>query len=309
VCNHLETLTRSLQDEIRSPAPHPCIVYVSSAQVYNVVALIAQSSPSEQTIHVVLKFFNLLVDNEEGGFVEDDCFADALIKVLDSISSSGYSSVSAETEGHIAELLFGVAAKVRLHPEILSIWFRPVTEARVSSKTAFEISATSISNRRDFPLFYALIGYVHHDGRVGDFARTGLLYLLGSSSHAEELEKWIVESELPTLMASGLGALYSRLSRCFPFSTRFSYHTKLHRKLVLSFAEDSVPAIVAFSESQMPPLPFDVEMTGSPEFQAVLGTFLSYLVFWQDVLEQCPSKDVKLTLLDHFKLLFLRQLL
>lgn len=282
---------------------------MSSAQVYSVVASIAQSLPSEQTIHVALDFFNLLVDNEEGGFVEDGYFADALIKIFDSTSSSIHSPFSPETEGHVAELLFGVAAKVRLHPEILPIWFRPAAEGNGPSRTAFDSSTTTSSNRQDFPLFYALIEYVHHDGRVGDFARTGLLYLLGAAAHAEDLEKWVVESELPTLMASGLGALYSRLSRCFLFPTFLSYQTKLHRKLVLSYAEDSVPAIVAFSEVQMPSLAFDVEVTGSPEFQAVLGTFLSYLVFWQDVLEQCPSKDVKLTLLDHFKLLFLRQLL
>ena len=53
----------------------------------------------------------------------------------------------------------------------------------------------------------------------------------------------------------------------------------------------------------------DAELTGSPDFQASLMTFLSYLAFWQDILEQCPSEDVKLTLLEHFKLLFLQQLL
>lgn len=30
---------------------------------------------------------------------------------------------------------------------------------------------------------------------------------------AQDLEQWIVESDLATLMASGLGALYSQLSR------------------------------------------------------------------------------------------------
>lgn len=202
-----------MEDEIRSPAPHPCIAYVASSQVYDVVTTIAQSLSNEQTLHLALKFFNLLVDNEEGGFVEDGCFADALVKCVDRISSSGSSLVSTQTEGDIAELLFGVAAKIRLEPGILPVWFRPRREAGAVSRTAFEISTSSSPDRRAFPLFYFLVEYLHHDGRVGDFARTSLLYLLGSSAHAEELEKWIVESELPTMMASGLGALYSRLSR------------------------------------------------------------------------------------------------
>jgi hypothetical protein len=298
-----------LEDEIPSPAPHPCIAYVASSQVYDVVASIAQSSSSDQTVHVALKFFNLLVDNEEGGFVEQGCFADALMKCVDGFSSSGSLSLSAQIEGDIAEILFGVAAKIRHQPEILPVWFRPRTEEGASSRTPFGISTPSSFSRRDFPLFYSLVEYVHRDGRVGDFARTGLLYLLGSSANAEELEKWIVESELPTFMASGLGALYSRLSRCFPFPSRSCSQTNLYRKLVVSFSEETFPAIVAFSDVQKRPPALHAEVTCSPEFQAVLATFLSYLAFWQDVLEQCPSKDVELTLLDHFQLLFLQQLL
>lgn len=213
MCNNLEILTRLLEEEIRSPAPHPCIIYVASSHFYDVVASIAQSFSSEQALHLALKFFNLLVDNEEGGFVEDESFANALIKCVDKIYTSSSSPISAQTEGNVAELLFGVAARIRLQPGILPVWFRPRKEAEAFSKSAFDITPSLGPDRRVFPLFYFLVEYLHHDGRVGDFARTGLLYLLGSSVHAEELEKWIVESDLPKMMASGLGALYSRLSR------------------------------------------------------------------------------------------------
>lgn len=202
-----------MEEEIRSPAPHPCITYVAAAQVYDIVATIAQSFSSEQIVHLALQFFNLLVDNEEGGFVEDDSFADVLIKCLDKISTLGSLQVSAQTEGDIAELLFGIAARIRLQPAILPVWFRLRTEAGDPSRTTFDLSTSSGPDRQIFPLFYFLVEYLHHDGRVGDFARTGLLYLLGSSIHSEELEKWIVESDLPKMMASGLGALYGRLSR------------------------------------------------------------------------------------------------
>ena len=47
----------------------------------------------------------------------------------------------------------------------------------------------------------------------------------------------------------------------------------------------------------------------SQDFQTHLVTFLSYLTFWQDVLEHCRSTDVRHTLIDHFQVLFLQQLL
>lgn len=47
----------------------------------------------------------------------------------------------------------------------------------------------------------------------------------------------------------------------------------------------------------------------SEYLQGHLATFLSYLAFWQDVLEHCRSVDVRQTLLDHLQVLFLQQLL
>jgi hypothetical protein len=57
------------------------------------------------------------------------------------------------------------------------------------------------------------VDYVHSEGRAGDFARTGLLYLIETASRSKDLEKWLIESDLDTLMATGLGALYSQLGR------------------------------------------------------------------------------------------------
>lgn len=47
----------------------------------------------------------------------------------------------------------------------------------------------------------------------------------------------------------------------------------------------------------------------SPDYQMHMSTFLSFLTFWQDVLEHCRSLDVRQTLIDHFQVLFLQQLL
>jgi hypothetical protein len=135
--------------------------------------------------------------------------------------------------------------------------------------------------------------YIHHEGKVGDFARTGLLYIIEAASSSGPLEQWIVESDLSTLMATGLGALYSQLSR----------------KLVVDHLPHNLPPILAFSDYEHPTSNYEVISSCSPEFQSHLETFLSHLLFWQDVLNHCRSVEVKSTLLEHFQVIFLQQLL
>lgn len=40
-----------------------------------------------------------------------------------------------------------------------------------------------------------------------------------------------------------------------------------------------------------------------------MDSFMSYLLFWQDTIDHCKSAEVNGTLLDHFQVLFLEQLL
>ena len=78
---------------------------------------------------------------------------------------------------------------------------------------------------------------------------------------------------------------------------------------MVSYATDAVPTVVAFSDEAQPLTAFDAVQTCSSEFKESLANFLNYLVFWQDILDNCTSYDVKQTLLDHFEFLFLKQLL
>ena len=265
--------------------PHLCARHVSTFHIYNIIASLASIYPDEGISQEALDIFKLLLDSEEGDFLKDKGFADALIGFVSTISSA---VLPVEFEARTVEVLFSIAAKLRLDSELLLTWFRP-------SKKGWALPSEGSQahmDKEEFPLFYLTLDYIHHDGRAGDFARTGLLYLIESAAHSTSLEQWIIESDLATLMASGLGALYSQLSR----------------KLVLAF--DGEPSSTETSiDATRPRTPADVEKTTSPEFKAHLATFLSYLVFWQDVLEHCSSSDVKQSLLDHFKFLFLQQLL
>lgn len=81
------------------------------------------------------------------------------------------------------------------------------------------------------------------------------------------------------------------------------------RKLVVTYSTEDPPTVLVLSDYSSSPPTFEAESSNSPEFQTHLETFLTYLIFWQDVLEHCRSADVKQTLLDHFQVLFLQQLL
>ncbi|KAF2144316.1 uncharacterized protein K452DRAFT_296513 [Aplosporella prunicola CBS 121167] len=289
-----QRLTSILTEESRSPAPHLCLSFSSSSQIFTAVSRIASTSHNEAVVREAVGVFGALIDSEEEEFLANERFAEALMTFLSKIANSQSLMLGEDTDAEIVELLFGICAKIRLESEILPIWFssRPKVDKDGSSLVA-KAGFAGVTQKEAFPLCYQLIDHVHHEGRIGDFARTGLLYIFETASKSENLEKWIVESDLATLMASGLGALYSQL----------------HRKLSVIHPEKGMPVILALSDYPQVHLPADAESVFSPEFRSHMDTFLSYLAFWQDVLEHCRSFDVRHTLIDHFQVLFLQQLL
>lgn len=64
-----------------------------------------------------------------------------------------------------------------------------------------------------------------------------------------------------------------------------------------------MPLIVALSDYA------PAETASRPKLGAHMDAFLSYLLFWQDTIDHCKSVEVNDTLLDHFQVLFLQQLL
>jgi hypothetical protein len=199
-----------------------------------------------------------------------------------------------DTEVEVVELAFNITTKIRLDPEILPAWF--TAQAHEDPEGGLEDAHekfTGKTHKADFPLFYLLIDYIHHEARTGDFARTGLLYIIEAAANSVALEQWIVESDLATLMATGLGALYSQLSR----------------KLVIDHPLDELPPILALSDYEHPVTTSEIVSSVSLDFQGHMETFLSHLAFWQDVLNHCKSIEVKQTLLEHFQVIFLQQLL
>ncbi|KAJ4294184.1 hypothetical protein N0V90_007874 [Kalmusia sp. IMI 367209] len=284
-------LSKMLEDESRLPAPHLCLAFAAAQQIYTAVSKIAATSHDEGMVRDAVQLYNALIDSEEEDFLENDVFAVSLMNFIGrSISSI---TLGEDIEADIVELLFGIAAKIRLQPEILPVWFTTASADRNGRLVNQKVDFAGVTQKEDFPLCYQLIDKVHHEGRIGEFARMGLLYIFESASKSLPLEQWIVNSDLPTLMATGLGALYSQLSRL----------------LSILHPPEGMPLILQLSDyAEMRTNP-DATSLFSDDFQSHLVTFLSYLTFWQDVLEHCRSTDVRHTLIDHFQVLFLQQLL
>ncbi|KAF8245062.1 hypothetical protein K440DRAFT_423079 [Wilcoxina mikolae CBS 423.85] len=287
---YIKRLTDLLVEEEKRSA-RLCMNFCYEKQIFIVLSEIGQAG-SLAVIQECIMGFSTLIENEDEDFLGRESFAHSLIAFLQTTSQR----LVPAFEGEFVELLFSIASKIRQNPGILGVWF--TNGDKEGSVSGYEILEplqrfAGITNKEDFPLFYLLIDHVHQEGKVGDFARTGLLYVVETASSSGALERWIVESDLATLMASGLGALYSQLSR----------------KLVITHSTDHPSKILLLTDSPMSSPEVDAETPNSPDFKTHLETFLSYLTFWQDVLEHCRSVAVKQTLLDHFQVLFLQQLL
>ncbi|KAK5127910.1 hypothetical protein LTR85_005027 [Meristemomyces frigidus] len=290
----LDRLVVLIREETRAPVPHICLQYAASSQIYAVVGRAATVSHREAVIHSAVAVYAALIDSEEEDFLAKPSFAKSLMRLITRVIDSGNVLIGVDTETAILEVLFTISAKIRLQPEILSVWFQSTAKPGLEDVFAREKkSFVGITQKDDFPLCYLLIDRVHHEGRIGDFARTGLLYIFEATGRSADLEEWVVSSDLPTLMASGLGALYSQLSR----------------ELSILHPDATLPAVLAMSDYSTTHTRATAESAFSEKHQGQMATFLSYLAFWQDVLDHCRSADVKQTLLDHFQILFLQQLL
>ncbi|KAI5254550.1 hypothetical protein E4T42_02314 [Aureobasidium subglaciale] len=287
----LQNITALLAEESRTPAPHLCLNFAQSSQIYSVVARAASTSRDERLVRQAILLFSLLLESEDEDFVASNAFARSFMRFASKVIDSNSGGFGEDIEADVVELLFAVVAKIRIQPDILSVWFSSSANNNASHKDSTHFAGQT--QKDDFPLCYLLIDRIHHDGRIGDFARTGLLYIFEAISYSTNLENWIIDSDLPTLMASGLGALYSQLSR----------------ELCILHDHDRLPIILALSDYVDAQQFSSTESIFSPTHATHMATFLSHLAFWQDVLEHCKSESVKTTLLDHFRILFLQQLL
>lgn len=224
--------------------------------------------------------------------------------VLDDRQSELYSD-------DLVDLMYIICSKIHGFPALLNIFFHDkhwlTTPQKNSGAPAEHPLENSVEPEQDQPheyeflLFTYLLRFVHLEGRSGDFARTGLLFLMEMAT--DQLGDFILGSDFATIMAAGLGALYSQLPR----------------KLVVKDETDQIyanPTTYLLGQDNLEetlniqfPASIGAEYSSSPEFKYQLDSFLKLLEFCQDVLTRCPNADICVSLLNSVRTIFLENIL
>lgn len=255
----------------------PCTAYF----FHNNGLITLGSKIKELPPNIVESIFHLLrvlIDNvctADLRVATDQDFILGVMAFLQSMMS--FTIIDRNAQSKFCELLFSMASLMKIYRGLLVYWFKVIDKVggapsqiplipfydRNKHTTVFR------ENRyhREFPLFCLLLNYVYHGDKAGEYSRTGLLYLIEVASESPDLVNWVLNSDLGSLMASGLCGLYSQLSHPNTDNERNNQNDDL-------------------------------------------STFLSYLLFWQDMLVFAKkSSSLTNNLVFHFDVLFVRQLL
>lgn len=276
----IHRVMQPLLQEVQRSDSDICLRFALSNGVFTKISYLAALHSPLIVKEIVASFVTFLDTVDEDVFLQK-----AISRSLDDLIRA---VIARQEDRHVyeedfIELVFGVCAKFRVHPQILVHWFAGVEGTDGDYQGSL----------REFPIFHFLLDYVHCDGRVGDFARLGLLYIIEATTGSPLYGHWLLTVDLATLMASGLGALYAQLSRNF----------------VISDASNDEPLVVALSDDRKSKEAWDAEQFTRVEFGQHVKTFIAYLQFWQDALNRCRSATVKQNLLQNFQTIFLEQLL
>ncbi|VDB82961.1 unnamed protein product [Peniophora sp. CBMAI 1063] len=184
-------------------------------------------------------------------------------------------------------------------------------------------ASTPAKSEYEFLLFNYLLRFVHREGKIGEFARAGLLFLMdvAMSPHdtghrmavepedgvassvssqtvaadpiteaALSLAEYILDGDFSEVLAAGLGAVYSLLPSKLEIKPAKSGDENVNMILgatpVLD-EDEAARADVAREQSRA----IGKEDSTSPDFRSRLDHFLKLLEFLEDVFKRKPSGD------------------
>ncbi|GAA5804481.1 hypothetical protein HPULCUR_009976 [Helicostylum pulchrum] len=197
----------------------------------------------------------------------------------------------------LVDLMYIICSKIHGFPALLNIFFHDKQWLTTPQKPSPPLPPNTTLPEYEFLLFTYLLRFVHREGRSGDFARTGLLFLMEMATH--QLGDFILESDFATIMSAGLGALYSQLPR----------------KLIIKDDTEinSTPASYLLGQDldmrMYPSEELGVEQSNSEQFKYQLDSFLKLLEFCQDILIRCPNDAISARLLQCMRMIFLENIL
>ncbi|KAL9550678.1 hypothetical protein MBANPS3_004614 [Mucor bainieri] len=246
--------------------------------------------------------------------------------VLDDRQSELYSD-------SLVDLMYTICSKIHGFPALLNVFFHdkhwlttpqkntaadhhhqhPTAAAAAAAAAANTPPPADAPHEYEFLLFTYLLRFVHREGRSGDYARTGLLFLMEMAD--DQLGDFILDSDFATIMAAGLGALYSQLPRKLIVRDEIDqiYANPTSYLLGQDSLEDNNNNNNNSSSSSGGGMRFPVgigaEYSNSPEFKYQLDSFLKLLEFCQDVLTRCPNPAICISLLNSVRTIFLENIL
>jgi hypothetical protein len=188
-----------------------------------------------------------------------------------------------------------LTSKFKSSPGLLSQWF-DLLQAAGSGDNAPCLA--------DLPLVYLLLEFSVHDNPVGEYARMGIVYVVEALPEIDSpLVRWFTNSSgLAAALSSGLGAMYSQISR--PVNRPESQSRQLFR------LEDPPIVTLAGNSNDQPKDDLSIAQSHiAVRFQRSLDEFISYLLFWKDLVNNCKSPALRSNLLEHYDVYFVRQLL
>ncbi|KAI9020076.1 Retinoic acid induced 16-like protein-domain-containing protein [Phycomyces nitens] len=200
----------------------------------------------------------------------------------------------------LVDLMYIICSKIYGFPALLNIFFHDKQWLTTPQKSLHMRDSNSGAKdpkkpEYEFLLFTYLLRFVHREGRSGDFARTGLLFLMEMAT--EQLGDFILESDFASIMAAGLGALYSQLPRKLMVNDEDEINSSSASYLL---GQDRHPRLENLSSA---------EQSNSKEFKLQLDSFLKLLEFCQDVLTRCPHREISVRLLQSVRSIFLENIL
>ncbi|PWA02696.1 hypothetical protein BB558_001157 [Smittium angustum] len=240
-------------------------------------------------------------------------------------------------EEDFVELMYIVSSKIHGYPSSLGLFFydrkwedsvnEPSPSLSISDNGDTHISNEKLPNdklssrrstdikrkppRFQFSLFSNLLLYLHRTGKIGDYARTALLFLLelayppgtgpknpSKQDESIKFEKYILDqSEFVSVVSASLVAVYSQLpSRIKLSKNRPSIVPISETEIAVEFQQATESSIHSNERKVKSPDP-EIVSTQSTDFRNKLTLFTQILEFIEDVYYRTPSFKIQASVL------------
>lgn len=187
----------------------------------------------------------------------------------------------------------------------------PRAPSPASSVSTVTASAPQVKPEYEFLLFNYLLRFVHREGKIGDLARAGLLFLLDvamsvsdqpnsptqdgatrpdpTSDAALALAEYVLDGDFPEVLGAGLAAIYSVLPYKLEIQRDYAAESEVqHGGMLLGghhvvSAEDEAARL---EEAEERGRELNIGISTSTEFRGRLDHLLKMAEFIQDVLKR-----------------------